>query len=60
MPGRLLLQNGEPLSAYNTQLQECRQLRGVKEKQCKALVRSGPLRLHGFKARLLYTFRATA
>ena len=37
-PGRLLLQNGEPLSAFQKQLQQCRQLRGGKGKRCKALV----------------------
>jgi hypothetical protein len=37
-----LLQNGEPLSAFIKQLQQCRQLRGADEKRCKALVSSAP------------------
>ena len=38
VPGRLLLQNGEPLSEFKKQLQQCRTLRGAQEKRCKALV----------------------
>jgi hypothetical protein len=42
VPGRLLLQNGEPLSEYNEQLHQCRKLRSADQKQCTALVGSVP------------------
>ena len=42
VPGRSLLQNGEPLNVFIKQLRQCRKLRDAEEKQCKALVRDRP------------------
>ena len=56
MPGRSLLQNGKPLDSFIEQLQQCRQLRNVDEKRCKALVKTAPCSHPAFSSTVLLSY----